>query len=62
MAEREGDIAKGIPVSPQRLTFDEAMAHVLEHYELKQRKSTDAAKRRIEKHLTPFLQAGAWQR
>ena len=54
MADREGDIAKGIPVNPQRLTFDAAMAHVIDHYKLKQRKSTDAAKRRIEKHLKPF--------
>jgi hypothetical protein len=25
LADREGDIAKGIPVSPQRLTFENAM-------------------------------------
>ena len=55
LAEREGDIAKGIPVSPQRLTFDAAMASVLDHYRLKQRKSLDAAERRITKHLTPFF-------
>lgn len=55
LAEREGDIAKGIPVSPQRLTFDDAMAHLLDHYRLKQRKSLDAAERRITKHLTPFF-------
>jgi hypothetical protein len=31
------------------------MKHVLEHYQLTQRKSTDAAKRRIDRHLTPFF-------
>jgi hypothetical protein len=55
LADREGDVAKGIPVTPQRLTFDDAMDHVLDHYKLKQRKSTDAAKRRTDKHLKPFF-------
>ena len=52
---REGDIANGVPVTPQRLTFDDAMQHVLDYYRLKNNKSIDAAERRIDKHLKPFF-------
>jgi hypothetical protein len=52
---KEGDIANGVPVTPQRLTFDDAMTHVLDYYRLKKNRSIDAAERRIDKHLKPFF-------
>ena len=55
---KEGDIAKGVPVSPKagRLRFEDAMASVLNDYVINGRKSHDHAKRRIDLHLTPASQ------
>lgn len=54
---REGDIVKGIPVTPAhaRLTFDEAVQDVLRDYEANGRRSLSHVQRRIQKHLLPFF-------
>jgi integrase len=54
---KEGDIAKGVPVSPRagRLRFEDAVADVLNDYAVNGRKSHDHVKRRIELHLAPAL-------
>lgn len=54
---KEGDIAKGVPVSPKagRLRFEDAMASVLNDYVINGRKSHDHTKRRIDLHLTPYF-------
>jgi integrase len=52
---REGDIAKGIPVSPAaaRLTVDAALGAVVTDYTINRRRSTAHVERRIRKHLLP---------
>jgi len=54
---REGDIAKGIPVSPAmlRLTFDEAAADLQTEYAVNGRRSADALERRIRLGLQPVF-------
>jgi len=54
---REGDVAKGLPVSARinRLRFDEAAADLVTEYEVNGRRSLDELKRRIRLHLTPFF-------
>ena len=57
LREKEGAIAKGIPVSPAltKLTFDEAVQDVLSDYTVNGKKTKDDVERRINKHLTPFF-------
>ena len=57
LRNREGLVAKGLPVTPDvgRVTFDEAVADLLNDYALNQRKSTEDTRRRIEKHIRPFF-------
>jgi integrase len=52
---KEGDLAKGIPVSPRadKLRFEDAVDDVLNDYTVNGRKTHDHAKRRIDLHLTP---------
>jgi integrase len=52
---KEGEIAKGVPVSPKagRLTFDEAAADVIADYVVNDRKSLKHLQRRLRLHLTP---------
>lgn len=54
---REGDSARGIPVTPKvaRLRFDEAAADVVTDYRINGRRSLAHVERRITKHLTPFF-------
>jgi integrase len=54
---REGDIAKGVPVTAQigRLRYEEAAEDLLNEYRTNARKSLDETQRRTEKHLTPFF-------
>jgi site-specific recombinase XerD len=54
---REGDIVKGLPVTPKigRLKFDEAAADLLNDYKIKGLKSADEAERRIRLHLSPYF-------
>lgn len=52
---REGDIAKGAPVTPQasRLTFDDAVKDVLNDYRINGKRSLSDVERRINLHLLP---------
>lgn len=54
---REGDIAKGIPVSAKagRLKFDEAVRAVMDDYRNNGRRSLAAVERRYRLHLEPFF-------
>lgn len=54
---REGDGAKGVPVTPKigRLRFEEAANDVLNDYRTNGKRSLDEVERRIRKHLTPFF-------
>ena len=57
MRLREGDIAKGAPVSARigRLRFAEAAQDVINDYRANGKRSLDVLERRIQKHLTPFF-------
>jgi integrase len=54
---REGDIAKGVPVSAKigRFRYDDAAADLVVEYRVNNRRSLDALERRVTKHLTPFF-------
>ena len=54
---REGDIAKGVPVSAKvgRLGFDEAVADVVTDYRVNGKRSLPDVARRIRIHLAPFF-------
>jgi len=54
---REGDIAKGLPVSPKigRLRFDEAVQDLVNDYTTNKKRSLKALSIRVEKHLMPFF-------
>ena len=54
---KEGDVAKGLPVSPRagKLRFEDAVADVLNDYIVNGRKSHSDTKRRIDLHLAPFF-------
>jgi integrase len=57
---REGDIARGVPVTPQvtRCTIDELLADVVTDYEINKKKSLEALRHRL-KHLLPHF--GGWR-
>lgn len=54
---REGDGAKGIPVTPKigRLTFDDAVADVVADYTANAKRSLSDVERKIKLHLTPYF-------
>jgi integrase len=54
---REGDVAKGAPVSAKigRLRFEDAAADVVNDYRTNGKRSLDEVERRISKHLHPFF-------
>ena len=54
---REGDIAKGLPVTAKtgQLRFDEAAADVVSDYRVNGKKTLGQLERRIRLHLEPFL-------
>jgi integrase len=52
---REGDIAKGVPVSGRQLKFKDAVADVVNDYKVNGRKSLAHLERRITLHLLPFF-------
>jgi len=54
---REGDSAKGLPVTAAigRLTFEAAVADVVNDYKVNGKRSLDGIERKIRKHLTPFF-------
>jgi integrase len=57
MREIEGDIAKGVPVSPRaaRLTFDDAAKDLETEYTVNGRKTLKHLQRRIKLHLKPWF-------
>lgn len=54
---REGDIARGVPITPKvgRLTFDEAAADVVNDYRINGKRTLGHAERRIKLHLEPVF-------
>jgi integrase len=58
---REGKIAEGIDVRPQtgRLTFDDAIAAVLQDHDINKRRSKHHVQRRVDLHLRPYFGAQA---
>jgi integrase len=52
---REGEIAKGAPVSGRKLKFKDAVADVTNDYRVNGRKSLGHLERRIKLHLVPFF-------
>ena len=54
---REGDIERGVPVTPRvgRIRFEEAAADVINDYRTNGKRSLDDVERRIEKHLKPVF-------
>ena len=54
---REGDIERGIQITPRvgRLRFEEAAKDLLNDYRVNGRRSLVVAERRIKKHLVPFF-------
>ena len=54
---REGDIAKGVPVTPKvgRLKFDDLAEEVVNDYKTNGKRSIEDVKRRFRKHLLPFF-------
>ena len=56
---KEGDIAKGVPVSSatSRYRFEDAVKDITADYTLNGRRSSGELKRRIDLHLEPFFRA-----
>jgi hypothetical protein len=54
---REGDIAKGVPITSKtgHLRFNDAAQDLINDYKVNNRRSLDELQRRIEKHLKPFF-------
>jgi hypothetical protein len=54
---REGDVAKGLPVTAKigRFRFEEAAADLKTEYRVNNRRSVDELERRIDKHLQPYF-------
>jgi integrase len=54
---REGDIARGLPVTAKmgQFRFDDAAKDLKNEYSVNNRRSADELERRIDKHLTPFF-------
>ena len=54
---REGDIARGVPVTPKlgQLRFEEAAQDVINDYRTNGKRSLKVLERRITKHLEPFF-------
>ena len=54
---REGDIARGVPVTPQvnRCTIDELLADVVTDYKVNEQRSLPDLQRRIYLHLEPYF-------
>ena len=54
---REGDIAKGVPVTPKigQLRFEEAAADLVTDYRVNGKRSLDEIERRIRLYLEPFF-------
>jgi integrase len=57
LVTREGDIARGKPVTPKvgKTTFQEAADDLLTDFRVNRRRSLEVVERRVRKHLTPFF-------
>ncbi len=57
LKEREGDVAKGLPLTADvgKICFDEAAEDLLTDYRINQKRSLRTIALRIHKHLTPFF-------
>jgi integrase len=54
---REGDVARGVPVTAKmnRYRFEDAGADLLNEYRINNRRSVDELERRLGKHLLPYF-------
>jgi hypothetical protein len=54
---REGDIARGLPVTPQvnRVTLGELVEDVLNDYRINGKKTLKDTERRFNKHILPYF-------
>jgi integrase len=54
---REGDIERGLPVTPKigRLRFDEAAKDLINDYSTNGKRTLDDVQRRLDLHLTPYF-------
>ena len=57
LRRREGDIERGVPVTPRvgRMRFEEAAEGIVTEYRTNGRKTLGHVQRRIRKHLAPFF-------
>jgi hypothetical protein len=57
LRNREGDVAKDIPIAPRtgRVTFEEAATDLLNDYKSNHRRSTEGVERNIDLHLRPVF-------
>jgi integrase len=57
LRRREGDVERGVPVSPKvgRISVDEALAAVVTDYRVNGKRSLGSVRRRIALHLEPFF-------
>lgn len=58
LKQREGDIAKGVPVTPTvgRIRFEEAVVDLVNDYRSNGKRSLVDLQRRIDKHLRPYFE------
>src|SRR5829696_5174265 len=54
---REGDVARGVPVTAKmgRFRFEDGAADLQNEYRINNRRSVDELERRLEKHLLPYF-------
>jgi integrase len=59
LAEREGQIVEGVPITPDsvKFSFTDGAQLVVNDYAKKERRSTSDLQRRLDKHLTPYFGA-----
>ena len=57
LKEREGDVAKGLPITADigKITFEEAAEDLLTDYRVNKKRSLRTVTLRVQKHLTPFF-------
>jgi len=57
LKEREGDVAKGLPITADvgKITFEEAAEDLLTDYRVNKKCSLRTVTLRVQKHLTPFF-------
>jgi integrase len=57
LKEREGDVAKGLPITADvgKICFEEAAEDLLTDYRVNKKRSLRTVRLRLKKHLTPFF-------